>query len=324
MSKGYIKTKFIIVGLGIIVLSLLCVRIGSIDLSYKEILLGLFTNTNEEVEIIKVVRLPRIFIALFTGAMLATSGVLLQSVMKNPLADPGIIGISSGAQFASSVATTFQPTLFFLTPLFGFIGGIVACILVYAFAWKRGFKAGRIILAGIAVNAFFGALSEVISYIGGSSLMVSAAGGAQGTTKDWHTVLLIAIYGMIGLIWAGALYKKCDMLRLGELDARSLGLNINHTRIHLSLVAVLLAIIPTTQVGMISFVGLVVPHLARIIVGSEHKILIPFTALLGGALLILADFLGRSLMSPFEIPLNVMMALLGAPFFLYMLKTTEG
>lgn len=323
MNKKYIKTKFVVVSMFIVLLGLLCMRIGTINLSLIEIVEGLIKGDNSQVEIIRAVRLPRIFVSAITGAMLATSGVLLQAVMKNPLADPGIVGISAGANFMNSLVLAFVPTLFLSAPIFGLIGGFIACTLVYAFAWKNGFQPKRIILAGIAINAFFEALSEIVSYMGSSSMMTGLQTSAQSTTKSWDTVVLMSIYGIIGLSIAFCLYKNCDLLGLGERNAASLGMHVNAQRIIISAVAVLLAIIPTTQVGMISFVGLVVPHLGRLLVGSGHKYLIPFTALLGGALLLLADFLGRTLIYPFEIPIGVMMAILGAPFFLYMLKRSE-
>lgn len=323
MNKKYIRTKFIAVSLFIILLGLLCMRVGTLDLSLIEIAKGLITGDNSQVEIIKVVRLPRIFVSAITGAMLAVSGVLLQAVMKNPLADPGIIGISAGASFANNLVVALVPTLFLSAPIFGLLGGLLACAMVYAFAWKNGFKPKRIILAGIAINAFFEALSEVVSYMGASSMMTGLQTNAQSTTKNWDTVMMMSVYGIIGLCIAFSLYKNCDLLGLGERNAASLGLNVIRQRIMISTVAVFLAIIPTVQVGMISFVGLVVPHLGRLIVGSGHKYLIPFTALLGGALLLLADFLGRIVVYPFEMPVSVMMAILGAPFFLYMLKKSE-
>ncbi len=323
MNKKYIRTKFIAISLFIILLGLLCMRVGTLDLSLIEIAKGLITGDNSQVEIIKVVRLPRIFVSAITGAMLAVSGVLLQAVMKNPLADPGIIGISAGASFANNLVVALVPTLFLSAPIFGLLGGLLACAMVYAFAWKNGFKPKRIILAGIAINAFFEALSEVVSYMGASSMMTGLQTNAQSTTKNWDTVMMMSVYGIIGLCIAFSLYKNCDLLGLGERNAASLGLNVIRQRIMISTVAVFLAIIPTVQVGMISFVGLVVPHLGRLIVGSGHKYLIPFTALLGGALLLLADFLGRIVVYPFEMPVSVMMAILGAPFFLYMLKKSE-
>lgn len=319
MNKRYLKIKFIALNMIIFLLVLLCMRVGSINLSLKEIVLGLISGKSQEVEIIRVVRLPRIFVSLLTGAMLATSGVLLQAVMKNPLADPGIIGISAGANFMSKLVLILCPTLFLSTPLFSLLGGLTACALVYAFSYQKGFEPKQMILAGIAINALFEALGEVVSYMNASSLM-SSLGSTTQTTKSWSTVILMTVYGAIGLGLAMMLAKKCDLLGLGEKNALSLGINVNLQRLIISGVAVLLAIIPTSQVGMISFVGLVVPHLSRLLVGEGYRIVIPFSALLGGALLLLADFLGRTVIYPFEIPIGVMMSLLGAPFFLYMLR----
>lgn len=320
MNKKYLKTKFIALGITIFVLMLLCMRIGTINLSFSEIFIGLLTGNNQEVEIIRVVRMPRIFISLLTGAMLAASGILLQAVMKNPLADPGIIGISAGANFMSGLVLAFWPGLFLSGPIFGFIGGLIACGLVYAFSYRKGFEPKQMILAGIAINALFEALSEVLSYMSSSSIMANLSGSAQATTKSWSTVCMMTFYAAIGLGIAICLARKCDLLGLGEKNAASLGINVNRQRLIISGAAVFLAIVPTTQVGMISFVGLVVPHLSRLLVGTEHKILIPFGALLGGALLLLADFLGRTIIYPFEVPIGVMMSLIGAPFFLYMLR----
>lgn len=320
MNKKYIKTKFIVTIIGALVLALLCMRVGSIDLSLKEIVVGLIHGGSSEIEIIKAVRLPRIFIALFTGGMLSVAGVLLQAVMRNPLADPGIIGISAGATCMNTLMLAIAPGLVVSSPIAGLLGGVLACALVYAFAWENGFKPQRIILAGIAINALFGALGEMISYMTSSSIGGSLISQAQSLGKGWDSVRFIVLYGTIGLILSFILYKKCNTLALGERNARSLGMQVNKDRIFICLVAVLLAIIPTVEVGVISFVGLVVPHLSRIIIGHNHKQLIPFSALLGGTLLLGADLLGRVLIYPFEIPISIMMSLIGAPFFLYMLR----
>lgn len=323
MKKKYVKTKFIFVILCMVGLGLISMKVGTINLGFQEIIEGLIKGDNKQVEIIRLVRLPRIFIAVLTGAMLAVSGVLLQAVMRNPLADPGIVGITAGANFMTSLVLTFMPALFLSVPIFGMIGGVVACLLVYAFAWQKGFQPKRIILSGVAINAFFEALGKVVSYMGSSNMMISVAGSAQSTTKSWGVVGLMGIYGAVGLLIAFCLYKHCDLLALGDRNAKSLGMNVARQRMMISAAAVFLAIIPTTQVGIISFVGLVVPHLGRLLVGTRHKVLIPFTAVLGGTLLLAADLLGRIIIYPLEVPISIMTALLGAPFFLYMLKRSD-
>ena len=276
MSKKYIKIKFIVTAIGLVVLALLCMRVGSINLSLKEIITGLIYGDSSEIEIIKAVRLPRIFIAFFTGGMLSVAGVLLQAVMRNPLADPGIIGISAGATCMNTLMLAIAPGLVVSSPIAGLLGGILACGLVYAFAWENGFKPQRIILAGIAINALFGAFGEVILYMTSSSIGGGLMSQAQSLGKGWDSVRFIVIYGTIGLVLSFVLYKKCNTLALGERNAKSLGMQVNRDRILICLVAVLLAIIPTVEVGVISFVGLVVPHLSRIIIGHSHKQLITF------------------------------------------------
>lgn len=324
MKKKYNTLKFIVVVCSIVVLALLCVRVGTIQVSVKELIDGLITGNNPQVEIIKMVRLPRIFVSLLSGATLAVSGVLLQAVMRNPLADPGIVGISAGASFMTSLVVAFVPNLFYMAPVFGLLGGLMACGLVYSFAWKKGLNPGRIILAGIAINALFNSGAEVITYMTSTGISPTIAGASVSTGKTWDVVRLMVFYGIIGLTLAVIVAKKCNLLALGEKNARSLGLNVNRERIVISVVAVFLAIIPTTQVGVISFVGLIVPHLGRLLIGTDHYRLIPFTALLGGAMMLFADLLSRVMAYPVEIPIGIVMSIIGAPFFLYMLRKKDN
>lgn len=324
MNKKYSTIKFISVVIFIIILAFLCVRVGTIKVSLRELIEGLIWGTNSRVEIIKMVRLPRIFISLLSGATLAVSGVLLQAVMKNPLADPGIVGISAGASFASALVTAFLPQLFFMTPVFGLLGGLVACGLVYSFAWKKGLNPGRIILAGIAINALFESGAEVITYMTSTGISPTNASASLSTGKSWDVVGVILFYGIIGLVLAMFVAKKCNLLALGENNARSLGLHVNKERMVISIIAVFLAIIPTTQIGVISFVGLIVPHLGRLIIGTNHYRLIPFTALLGGAMMLFADLLSRTIAYPIEIPIGIVMSIIGVPFFLYMLRKRDN
>ena len=324
MKKKYNTLKFMVVTFSIFILAFLCVRVGTIQVSLRELIEGLILGNNPQVDIIKMVRLPRIFVSLLSGATLAVSGVLLQAVMRNPLADPGIVGISAGASFMSALVVAFMPNLFYITPLFGLIGGLMACALVYSFAWKKGLNPGRIILAGIAINALFNAGAEVITYMTGTGISPTISSASISTGKTWDVVRLMVFYGIIGLVVALLVAKKCNILALGEKNARSLGLNVNKERMMISVIAVFLAIIPTTQIGVISFVGLIVPHLGRLLIGTDHHRLIPFTALLGGAMMLFADLLSRTIAYPIEVPIGIVMSILGAPFFLYMLRKKDN
>ena len=312
-----------VIGL-LLFVSLYSMVTGSIEIGLGELITGLFTGTNENVEIIKDLRLPRVIIALFAGACLSVSGVLLQAVLRNPLAEPGIIGVSSGAGFVSILMITFFPTLYFYTPLFSFIGGAVAFLLVYLFAWKSGLDPLRMILIGVAINALFTGLSQLLSAQNASSLMSGISVDASTLTmKTWDDVGIIVLYGTIGLLLSMFLYAWCNHLGLKDKTLRNLGFRVNRARFLISVVAVLLASIATAIAGMFTFVGLLVPHIGRVLVGNDHKVLIPFSAVAGALLIVTADTLGRTIMAPIEIPASIIMAVIGGPFLIFLLRKSD-
>ncbi|WP_301109935.1 iron ABC transporter permease [Sporosarcina sp.] len=294
---------------------------GSIQMGFFEFFSALFEKGNSQMEAIRDLRFPRIIVALFAGAALSVSGVLLQSVMRNPLADAGIIGISSGAAFVQLFIISFFPALFFMTPLFAFMGGAFACFLVFALSWKSGLSPLKLILVGIAINAMFTGLTEAFISFGGS-LNVSASSviGSNLTLRTWKDVSTIVTYGTIGLVLAFALYSWCNLLVLQDKTAKSIGFHVARARLIIAAVAVLLSAISVVVAGVISFVGLLVPHIARRLVGYDHKVLIPFTALLGALIILLADTIGRTIVSPLEIPASTIMAIIGGPFLIFLLR----
>lgn len=297
---------------------------GSIDVTAMELIKGLFTGTNENVTIIKDLRFPRIIISLFAGAALAVSGVLLQAVMRNPLAEPGIIGVSSGSAFVTLLVLTFFPTLFFFTPLLAFIGGALAFILVYSFSWKSGLNPLRMILIGVAINAVFTGFSELLQSRNASSMMSSVSVTQSTLTmKTWNDVQIIVIYGSVGLLLAFILFAWANHLSLSDETLYNLGFRVNCARFVISVVAVLLASIATAVAGMFTFVGLLIPHIGRSLVGSDHKLLIPFSTLAGALLILVADTIGRTMMSPLEIPASIIMAIIGGPFLIFLLRKSD-
>lgn len=297
---------------------------GSIDVTAMELIKGLFTGTNENVTIIKDLRFPRIIISLFAGAALAVSGVLLQAVMRNPLAEPGIIGVSSGSAFVTLLVLTFFPTLFFFTPLLAFIGGALAFILVYSFSWKSGLNPLRMILIGVAINAVFTGFSELLQSRNASSMMSSVSVTQSTLTmKTWNDVQIIVIYGSVGLLLAFILFAWANHLSLSDETLYNLGFRVNRARFVISVVAVLLASIATAVAGMFTFVGLLIPHIGRSLVGSDHKLLIPFSTLAGALLILVADTIGRTIMSPLEIPASIIMAIIGGPFLIFLLRKSD-
>src|SRR5699024_5207679 len=296
---------------------------GSIEITAIELVKGLFSGTNDQVAIIKDLRFPRIVISLFAGAALSVSGVLLQAVMRNPLAEPGIIGVSSGAGFVTIVMVTFFPTLYFYTPLFAFIGGALAFFLVFTFSWKSGLNPLRMILIGVAINAIFVGLSELFEASGSSLIEAASVTTSTLSMKTWNDVHIIVLYGSIGLILAFVFFTYANHLGLRDQTLRSLGFRVNRARFILSVLAVLLASIATAVAGMFTFVGLLIPHIGRSLVGTDHKVLIPFSALAGALLILVADTLGRTIMAPMEIPASIIMAIIGGPFLIFLLRKSD-
>ncbi|WP_312044037.1 FecCD family ABC transporter permease [Anaerotignum sp.] len=307
--------------LGLFVIS---VNLGSIKVTYGELFRGLFLEYSEDVATIYDLRFPRIIIAMITGAGLAVSGVLFQAVLKNPLADPGIIGISAGSAFVSVLIVAFFPMWYFFTPLFSFLGGILACVLVYSLSWKAGFSPLRIILVGVAINAVFTGLMESFGAMSGQNYSGAAAiVNANISMKTWKDVRLLTGYVTLGLVLALFAAAKCNLLALEDKTIRSLGVNVNALRAAISVIAVLLASITTAVAGSISFIGLIVPHIGRLLVGSDHKFLIPFSMLFGAFTMLLADTVGRLITYPYEISAAIIMSVIGGPFFIVLLKRSD-
>ena len=316
--------SFVLTAVALLVLFIFAVNTGGLKVTPSELFSGLFIEYNPDVATIYDLRFPRIFIAMLGGAATAVSGVLLQAVMKNPLADPGIIGVSSGASLVAVIVTAFFPSLFFLTPMLAFIGGLVAFLLVYSLSWKGGLSPLRIILVGVAVNALCtGLMSAFNSATGSSYTGVASIVNANITQKTWDDFQTLAVYVVIGLVASFFVTNQCNLLSLEDKTARSLGMNVTRSRIVISVIAVLLASISTAVVGAISFLGLIVPHIARLLVGSNHKVLVPYSILLGAFTLLLADTIGRTVASPYEISAAVVMSVIGGPFFIFLLRRSK-
>lgn len=300
------------------------INTGSLSVSFGQLLRGLFVEYDENVAAVYDLRFPRILISMLAGAAIAVSGVLFQAVLKNPLADPGIIGISSGAGFAAVCVSTFFPTLYFFTPFAAFFGGVAAFFLVYCLSWKQGLSPLRIILTGVAVDALFNGLSSIFSTMtGGQRTGVASIVEANITQKTWSDVGTLFPYVLAGLFLAILFVGECNLLSLEDKTARGLGINVNRTRIVISLTAVLLASVSTAVAGAVSFLGLIVPHIGRLLVGSDHKVLIPFSTLAGAFTFLLADTIGRTIAAPYEVSAAVIMSVVGGPFFILLLRRSK-
>lgn len=267
------------------------------------------------------IRLPRVLLAALVGANLAVSGAILQGVMRNPLADPGIIGISAGAGLFAIVILVVYPQHQALVPIVAFAGAMAAAGLIYLLAWRDGIQPLRIILAGVAVSALFGA--------GISALLVFYSDRVQGalvflagsmSARSWPEVTTILPYTILGLIVATVLARPLELLLLGDDVARAVGLRVEVARVGLTAVAALLAASAVSVVGLLGFVGLIVPHTVRLLTRSGQRYLVLVSALAGAALVVISDTFARTIASPIDIPVGIVMAALGAPFFLVLLR----
>ena len=311
-------------GIAIIILFFFAINTGGLKTTLPQLWRGLFFEYDKTVAIVLELRFPRIIVALLGGALMAVSGVLMQAVMKNPLADPGIIGVGSGAAFASALVSAFIPSLAGLTPIFAFIGGIIAFALVYSLAWKGGISPVRLILVGIAVNAVFVGLYQALGAAGGTYSGAASIINANISLKTWGDVKLLLVYTLIAAVCCMFISGKCNLLALSDQTMHGLGINVGRVRVIVSVISVLLASIFTAVIGTVSFLGLVVPHIARLLVGSNHKLLIPYSAMLGAFIFLLADTVGRSFAYPYEISASIIMAVIGGPVFIILLKRSRN
>ncbi|GAA0182278.1 iron ABC transporter permease [Clostridium sediminicola] len=316
----------------ITVISVLCVicvtsiivstSFGACKISFVDVFKALFKyEEGLNRQIIWTIRFPRTLVAGLVGMCLALSGAILQGIMKNPLASPNIIGVSSGAGIAGIIILILFPSHINLVTPFSFIGAFVTTMLIYILAWQNGVKPMRMILAGVAVSAFLGAMIN--------GLMIFFPDRVQGVVdfmvgglaaKTWKHFRIIWPYAVTGFILSMFFSKKLNILMLGDEMATSLGINVERIRFILIAVSSLLAGAAVSIVGLLGFVGLIVPHITRMIIGSDYRYLLPASALTGASLLMLCDTFARTIIEPVELPVGIIMAMLGAPFFLYLLR----
>ena len=301
---------------------LVSITSGAVSIPLKDIYhIFIEQGTTSWDQIIMNIRLPRTLVAAMVGMNLALSGAILQGVMKNPLADPHIIGISSGAGLTGILVIVVAPTLeYAITPI-AFVGAMLAAVAIYILAWKEGIRPLRIILAGVAVSAFLGAFISAILILYSdrvSGALMWLIGGLSA--RSWPHVYLILPYAIIGFILSMIATRYLNVLQLGDDIAKGLGVNVELSRIFLTAVGALLAASAVAVAGLLGFVGLIIPHATRLIIGSDYRYLIPGSALLGVAVVTLSDTLARVAFAPLELPVGIFMALLGAPFFLFLLR----
>jgi iron complex transport system permease protein len=282
--------------------------------------------------IVLEIRLPRVLLGFLVGSCLAGVGVALQALLRNPLADPYVLGISSGAALGAAVAVLLGAGTSWLgawtLPAFAFGGGLLAILLVYRIAVSYGrLPVHTLLLAGVILNAVFSALIMFITSLVSPAQSFAMLAWLMGTLNapDHGALAILTAYLVVGGLVLLRQARVLDLLTLGEDGARSLGVEVESVKKTLFFTSALLTGAVVSQSGMIGFIGMVVPHAVRLVLGADHRLLLPASALVGGAFLVAADTLARTLLAPGEMPVGVVTALVGGPFFLYLLmRKTAG
>ncbi|MFS0886443.1 FecCD family ABC transporter permease [Aeromicrobium sp. 179-A 4D2 NHS] len=275
------------------------------------------------------IRFPRVAMSILVGATLAVAGAVMQAVFGNPLAEPGVVGVSAGAALGAAAAIAFGLTAFagWGVAVLAFAGGFLATVLVYATARVGGrTEVVTLLLTGIAVNAFAGAGLALVMFAadtGSREQIVFWQLGSMNGSR-WSEVLIVALIGLPACLAACALARRYDLLSLGERTAAHLGLRVERLRIGSILLVALLTGVAVAFSGIISFVGLVVPHLVRMLLGPSHRTLLVASMIGGAALVVWADLLARTIVAGSDLPIGLLTSLIGGPFFFYLVRTTRA
>lgn len=320
ITKKHPKIFILILAIVLFVCFFVAINLGSIKVSMIQLFKGLFIEYDVDVASVYSIRFPRIIVAMLVGGALALSGLLFQIVLKNPLADPGIIGISNGANLVSVIVGLCFPQLHYLTPFLAFFGGVVTFAIIYSLSWKAGFKTTRIILIGVAINY---TISALVTLANTATASISSSAAGTISLYTWSDVQILLIYLLPVILITLFMAKACNLLGLEDRTLMSLGINVNIYRFGLSFLAVLLCSISVAVVGVIGFIGLIVPHLSRLLVGNDHKYLLPVSLLMGSIVLLVADTVGRMILAPYEISAALIMAIIGGPLFVILLKRSN-
>lgn len=316
--------KFILSILLLIGAFFLSMVFGAADTTIREVWLALTSTVKTDTIImIREIRLPREIAAIFVGAGFAVAGAIMQGITRNPLADPSILGLTAGANAALAITIAFLPAAnYFVIMVACFAGAAVGTIMVVSIGAvkKGGFSPLRIVLAGAAVSAFLHAIAEGVGIYFKISKDVSmwSAGGIIGTT--WIQLQVIIPFIIIGITLSIFLSRQLTILSLNEELAIGLGQKIAQVKYILFIVVIMLAGASVALVGNLAFIGLMIPHIVRAIVGTDYRHILPMSAILGAIFMLVADTLGRNINAPFETPVQAIVAIIGLPFFLFIVR----
>ncbi|MBU3199237.1 iron ABC transporter permease [Clostridium estertheticum] len=331
--KGKKKLILIISILSILLLSIFIIsfNIGTFAIGPIDVIKTLFGQGDKKQELVLfTMRLPRIIVALLVASALAVSGTVLQGITKNDLADPGILGISSGAALAVVIYIYFMNgkaysdvnlLTIFTMPIIALFGAGFAAFLIYTLAWKKGINPTRLILMGIGINSAFSAILVLFQFRFSTQdfnkIMIWTSGSIWGTNWSYVIATLPFVFIFTGLIIYKARYL--DVLSLGDELSVGLGVNIEKERRTLLIYTVALAGAATAVAGTIAFLGLISPHIARKLVGPKHKLLLPTSALVSSIILLLSDTIAKNVLAPIEMPVGIVVSIIGVPYFIYLI-----
>lgn len=314
LSNKKTVTVFTVLVVLFVLLSLLSILFGSTTIDLVSMLKG---NSDKAYRIIMHIRLPRTIGAILSGCALAVSGVLIQAVLNNPIASPNIIGVNSGAGLSAVLLITAFPALISYIPLAAFLGALMSCLIIYLFSLKSGADKITIALVGIAVSSILSAGINLVKILFPDSVFdadLFLIGGLSGVTLK--KLILPAILIFFATLISVILSRATDIITLGDETAQTLGINTKVFKFSLLVIASVLAGSAVSFAGVIGFVGLLVPHIARKFVGTKRILLIPAVSLMGSCLVLICDLFGRLIASPYEVSVGIILAFLGGPFFI--------
>lgn len=328
ISLPFIRLKapvLLLLSLFLFVAALIAASIGAVSIPLGTLLSGDLSESQEAV--LSSIRFPRVLLTVIVGASLAVSGAAMQGLFRNPLADPGLIGISSGAALAVAIVIVLAGPItgalgLYSLSIAAFIGGFITCLLIFRFAKFTGtFSVTYMLLAGIAINALAGAGTGFLTYMSNDAQLRSLTFWTMGSLGGalWPAVIVAATVVIPTTILLIKNAQKLNILLLGEQEAQHLGVDSEKLKYAIIICTALSVGAAVAVSGIIGFVGLVVPHLIRLTIGPDHRLLIPASALIGAILLLAADTFARTIVSPAEIPVGILTSLIGGPFFLWLL-----
>ncbi|MEI4769014.1 iron ABC transporter permease [Psychrobacillus sp. FJAT-51614] len=327
-SSFHFGIKFLVGLVLLLTMFIVSVVFGAAETSIQDVWTAIFSNMkSDQINILREIRFPREVAAIIVGAALAVSGAIMQGITRNPLADPGLLGLTSGANAALAITIALLPVTNYLgITIACFIGAAFGALMVFSLGAvkKGGFSPFRIVLAGAAVSAFLFAIADGVGIYFKVSKDVSmwTAGGLIGTS--WKQLAIISPFICIGILIALLLSRQLTILSLNEEVAVGLGQKTVQIKIILFIVVILLAGASVAIVGNMAFVGLMVPHIVRAVVGTDYRFIIPMSIVVGGILMLIADTLGRTINIPYETPVTAIIAIMGLPFFLIIVRKGGG